>query len=322
LTTHILAQNCSAPRPLAILATASGCRPRRPPARRIPEIPSNEIDVILPVKHYVPRHLLEAVDSVMRQTAGTWQLLVMADVSVEAKVEALLRDALSDRRCLLFTVSTPNLAATINAGMERVTSNFVTLLLGDDLIADNTIEVLQQAIHDHPDADFFHSSRSVIDGEGNSISSVHPSRTDFVWNDFLYGSPVKHLLCWRLEAARAIGGVDETLWTSGPDDYDFPWRMFESGAVFRGLPECLYIYRNHIDGFRMTTHHPATIQLLAIRMILRKHGLGYWRSWFVTFRRWRMGSGSQSIYSSTWNRRLLGLVGYDASRSWSQQTYR
>jgi glycosyltransferase involved in cell wall biosynthesis len=280
------------------------------------------IAIILPVKHYVPRYLNAAVKSVLDQSSGDWRLLVMADRSVAAELDLFLQGELSDSRLRLVAVATPNLSATINAGMKQATTEFITLLHGDDLFATNAIEVLQRAIHAQRDIDFFHSSRRIVDGEGNPISSVYTSRTDFTWKDFLNGSPVKHLLCWRRETALAIGGVDEAFSTQGPDDYDFPWSMFEHGARFQAVPECLYIYRNHCEGFRLTTHDPRTVQLLTARRILRKHGIGFWRSWMMIYANRRCGLASQSIYGSRLSRWLYRVVGYDAVKSWRQSTYR
>jgi glycosyltransferase involved in cell wall biosynthesis len=280
------------------------------------------ITIILPVKHYVPGHLRVAAQSVLNQSSGDWRLVVLADRSVAAELKSLLQGELSDFRVRFVCVATRNLPATINVGMKLASTEFVTLLLGDDLFAVNAIEVLQRAIRAHHNVDFFHSSRRIIDGNGNSISSVHPSRTQFEWKDFLNGSPIKHLLCWRREMALAIGGVDEAFSTQGPDDYDFPWSMFEYGARFKALPECLYIYRNHCDGFRLTTHDPTTVQLLTARRMLRKHGVGFWRSWMMIYSKWRGGLGSQSIYSSRLSRRFHRFVGSDPEKQWRQSTYR
>ena len=278
------------------------------------------ITIILPVKDYVPRYLKAAVQSVLDQSSDDWHLVLAADRSVAAELESFLQGELSNSRFQLIAVGTPSLAAAINAGMKQASSEFVTLLLGDDIFAENAIEVLGRAIRAQPHVDFFHSSRRIIDGEGNFISSVHASREQFEWKDFLHGSPVKHLLCWRREMALAIGGVDEAFLTSGPDDYDFPWSMFEQGAKFHALPECLYIYRNHCDGFRHTTHDPKTVRLLTVRKILRKHGVGFWRSWMMLYSKWR--AASQSIYGSRTSRWLYRLLGYDAVKSWRQPTYR
>ena len=55
----------------------------------------------------------------------------------------------------------------------------------------------------------------------------------------------------------ASGGVDESLNNFGSDDYDFPWTMLEHGAVSTRFPRPLYIFRDHREGYRLTTHVPA-----------------------------------------------------------------
>jgi glycosyltransferase involved in cell wall biosynthesis len=278
------------------------------------------ITVIMPVKHYVPRHLKVAIRSALDQSSGNWRLVLVAHRSVANELESFLQVELSDSRCNLIVVD-GLLAAAINAGLRHASTEFVTLLFGDDVLENNAIEVVDAAIRRQPEIDFFHTARRFVDGAGKPISSVHASRTSFEWKDFLNGAPVKFLLCWRRTMALAIGGIDEALVTSGPDDYDFPWRMFEHGATFQALPECLYIIRNHCDGFRNTTHHPRTVRLMGVRKILRKHGIGFWRSWMMVYAR-RKTLATQSIYSSRLTRLIYGLVGYDAAKSWRQQTYR
>ena len=83
---------------------------------------------------------------------------------------------------------------------------------------------------------------------------------------------MKHLLCWRKELALSFGGMDESLNNVGPDDYDFPWTMAEHGARFQAIPEALYLYRDHRDAERLTTHLPLSVHLKEIRRIMRKHG--------------------------------------------------
>ena len=157
--------------------------------------------------------------------------------------------------------------------MRAATSPFVALLLGDDLWAPEAVAVLTAAIRTHPDTDFFHSSRRVIDEQDRPLSSVHRSRAEFALTDFVAGSPVKHLLCWRRAKGLAVGGLDESLNSVGPDDYDFPWTMAEHGARFIAIEACLYIYRDHRDGFRLTTHLTLPHHLRELDRILAKHGV-------------------------------------------------
>lgn len=43
-----------------------------------------------------------------------------------------------------------------------------------------------------------------------------------------------------LRKALACGGLDESLNSVWPDDYDLPWTMAEHGAMFKAISECLY----------------------------------------------------------------------------------
>jgi hypothetical protein len=49
--------------------------------------------------------------------------------------------------------------------------------------------------------------------------------------------------------------------------------MAENGARFAAVPECLYVYRDHRDCFRLTTHLPRSTHERELRRILTKHGV-------------------------------------------------
>jgi hypothetical protein len=49
--------------------------------------------------------------------------------------------------------------------------------------------------------------------------------------------------------------------------------MAERGAHFGAVDACLYAYRDHRDGERLTTHLPRSVHVRELRRILRKHGL-------------------------------------------------
>lgn len=231
------------------------------------------ITILLPLKHYHPVFLAEAVACVFAQTDPSWQLLVIVEAEDVSSFRGLLAAALTDPRVSLVVNEGRGLAGTFNTGMRQARTPFVAILLGDDLWSSDAVAVLRRHIDAHPDVDFFHSSRAFIDESGARISSVYPSREAFTLADFQWTSPVKHLLCWRREPALAAGGMDESLPNVGPDDYDFPWTMAEAGLVFRAVPECLYLVRDHREGFRLTTHLPLDVHKAGIRRILEKHGV-------------------------------------------------
>ena len=219
-----------------------------------------------------PGYLREAVDSMLAQTDPAWRLLVIGEAGEVPRLGASIRDQLTDPRIELIANEGRKLAGAFNTGMRRCDTPFAAILLGDDLWAPDAVEVLTHRIAAAPGTDFFHSSRVIVDDEGRRISSVYEAPAEFTLDDFVTGSPVKHLLCWRVSKGLEVGGMDESLNSVGPDDWDFPWTMAEAGASFEAVAEPLYVYRDHRRCYRLTTHLPLSTHVAEIRRILRKHG--------------------------------------------------
>lgn len=272
------------------------------------------VTALLPVKGYHRPYLERALGSVLGQTSTRWRLLVIAETEGRDDLAAVLDGALDDERVSLIVNERRRLAGALNTGMRRATTPFVATILGDDMWAPEAVEVLSASIERFPDVDFFHSSRAVIDELDRRVV-VQPACESFTLGDFVHGSPVKHLLCWRREAALAIGGLDETLESVGPDDYDFPWSMAEAGARFMAVPDCLYLYRDHRDSFRLTTHLPKSTHRRALRRILRKHGIGRLTTERVVAAAAR-GYLRQCLYRTRVDRWLKQRLGHGPSAGW------
>lgn len=230
------------------------------------------LTALIPIKHYHRRYLLEAIDSMRVQTSPDWRAVIIHAPGLASELRSLLSEPLSDPRLELIEQRGRKLAGAFNTGMRAAQTEFTAILLGDDLWVPEAVQVLSREIAAYPEVDFFHSARRVIDDGGAPLSGVHGAEPELTAEMFVQRGPVKHLLCWRRELALSIGGMDESLNSVGPDDYDFPWSMFEAGARFAALGECLYLYRDHRAFPRLTTHLPLTTHLREIRRILRKHG--------------------------------------------------
>lgn len=272
------------------------------------------LTALMPVKGYHRAYLERAVGSVLGQTSPRWQLVVVAEADGFDELALLLTEALADERVRLVVNEGQKLAGAVNTGMRHATTEFVAIVLGDDMWAPEAVEVLTSYIERFPDVDFFHSSRAVIDEDDHRFF-FKPVRQRFTLRDFERGSPVKHLMCWRRETALGMGGLDETLESVGPDDYDFPWSMAEAGARFLAVPQYLYLYRDHRDSFRLTTHLPKSTQRRALRRLLRKHGVGRLAAEF------RVTAASttylrQSLYRTRLDRWLKQRLGHDPRDGW------
>src|SRR5688572_14999662 len=224
---------------------AAADRPVRRHVLRIRATPSPSrteprVTALMPVKEFHEAYLRRALASMLGQTSPDWRLLVIVEEQTDELVEALA-PALGDERVQLVVNEGRLLAGAINTGMRHARTDYVAILLGDDMWAPEAVAVLTARIERSPDVDFFHSSRVIVDGDDRPISPIYPARESFTLEDFVRASPVKHILCWRRAAGLGIGGLDESSNSVGPDDYDFPWSMAEAGLRFEAVPDGLYV---------------------------------------------------------------------------------
>lgn len=277
----------------------------------------NRVTIFIPLSHFHDEYLRQAIACVFAQTRADWRLLIVADQPAALRLPSLLPDALGDPRVRVTPLRGRLLAGAYNTAMRECETEFIAALFGDDLWVPAAVEVLGRAIRSGPEVDFFHSGRYFIDGDSRRISSDYPPRASVSPGDFSEVSPVKHLLCWRARMGLACGGVDETLNNFASDDYDFPWTMAEHGAVFKAIPEALYVIRDHREGYRLTTHVPRSVQLQELRRIMHKHGA----SADQIERRVRHAKRSylkQSLFRNNVHRWILERIGFDARRGWRE----
>ncbi|MEA2309354.1 MAG: hypothetical protein QOI65_1640 [Thermoleophilaceae bacterium] len=276
-----------------------------------------DLTVLMPVRDYRADYLHAAVDSLLAQSSPDWRLVIVADGPGTAELGAVLDPRCHDPRIELVDSDGQRLAAALNTGMRHASTDFVAILFGDDLWDPHAVAVLTRAIHAHPEVDFFHSARRFVADDGTPISDVMPSRRGVTLNDFGTSSPVGHLMCWRRSMGLAVGGIDESLDSVGPDDFDFPWTMAEHGAAFRDVPECLYVVRDHRSYFRLTTHLPRSVHQRATRRIMRKHGVGRLETERF-LRAARRGYLRQCLYRSPLDRWLRERARIGRTRAWCE----
>jgi glycosyltransferase involved in cell wall biosynthesis len=281
------------------------------------------LTIILPLKNYHLPFLRKALESIQTQTSAEWNLLIVVEEEELESFRLLLQAEQSDSRIEIIVNQGRKLAGAINSGIRHANTDFVALLLGDDMWAPEAVEILSANISKYPEIDFFHSSRRYIDENSNFISSVYRVKENVRPEQFKFG-PVKHLLCWRRAKALSIGGLDETLTSLvGPDDYDFPWMMAEAGARFKAVQECLYYYRNHCECYRLTTHTPLTVNRKEVNKILRKHQVGFLSRMLILLRkRIEARVGSPCLYRSNFDKWMTEKFGYDVRRRWKQVEYK
>jgi hypothetical protein len=108
---------------------------------------------------------------------------------------------------------------------------------------------------------------------------------------------------------------DETLNLVDLDDYDFPLIMWESGARFQALSECLYLYRDHRESFLLTTRLRLSTHSRELRRILRNNGAHRLQTEQAVARA-KATCLRQCLYRTRFDRWLKERLGYGSRRGW------
>lgn len=275
------------------------------------------VTVLMPCKEVKSSFFREALNSVFSQSIPQWNLIIVYDRSKSIDTLKIIKQlsTAKDKRITVLINQSKLITGALNTGMKHAKTRYVCSLLCDDLLHNKAIEVLNRYIVEYPEIDFFHSSRTYIDGNGKSISNIHSAIESFNLSDFKNTGPVKHLLCWKVDSALSIGGMDETLGLHGADDYDFTWCMAEAGCKFKAIQECLYYYRDHREHYRLTTHVPLETQINELKKIWKKHGLTD-KEISEQINRRTLGYLNQALFLDGEDKKRKEGMNYDIRKGW------
>lgn len=182
------------------------------------------LTVLMPVRNGA-RHVREAIDSVLAQSFGDFELVVVDDGSADETPAILTDYAVRDPRLRLIRNETSvGVANALNRGLAAVRSPIVARMDADDVCLPGRFERQLEVLEARPDVGVLGCQTRFIDEDG-SLSPQAPweQPTSFgvlVWH-LLYSSPICHpSATYRTEVVRAVGGYraeypneDTDLWS-------------------------------------------------------------------------------------------------------------
>lgn len=175
--------------------------------------------VIVPVYNH-EAYLAEALDSILRQTAGDYEIVVVDDGSKDRSGQ--IADDYASRHPQIRVVHQPNagLAAARNTGIANARGQWMALLDSDDVWYPQTLEHFANCIAAHSEArllyGYYHrlnpdGSTRLLSGDGRQTSAT---LADLFQRMFLNPSCV----CFHRELFAELGPFDERLRLN--EDYD------------------------------------------------------------------------------------------------------
>ena len=194
------------------------------------------------------RYIALAVHSILAQTFGGFELILIDDGSTDRSSQICRELAAKDSRIRLISRENKGLTKTLNEGLSLATGPLIARMDADDLSLPTRFEKQVAYLNAHPECVCVGSRVTLIDPYDSPISvSDHKLEHDAIDADLLKGigwSIVHPAAMMRAEAVRRAGGYREQFKTS--QDLDLWLRLAEIGKL-ANLEEPLTQYRQHFE---------------------------------------------------------------------------
>lgn len=227
------------------------------------------LSVLIPVHADAP-HLASAIESVLEQTYGDFELLLLMNgVDPDGPAAATARDASSrDSRVRIVDLPRTNLSTALNAGLREAAHPIVARMDADDLSHPDRFTAQLDFLRRNPGIVAVGTAYERIGEHAEPISTVYPpcEPREVRWrlllgNTFAHGS-----MMMRREAVLRAGGYDESC--ARAQDYELWTRLARSGEL-ANLPGVYYRYRTSPERSRPDPEQAITIA----RVMLREWGM-------------------------------------------------
>lgn len=201
------------------------------------------ISVVMPVYNPPLHFLKEAVDSVRSQVYPHWELCIADDASPDSDIREFLRGLVAQdiRIKLVFREQNGHIVAASNSALTLATGEFVALLDHDDVIPQDALYWMADAINRHPEAAVLYSDEDKIGLDGKRCDPYFKS--DWNLELFLSQNMISHLGVYRRSLVEEAGGFRPGY--EGSQDYDLALRCvlkLQPNQIVH-IPRVLYHWR-------------------------------------------------------------------------------
>ena len=200
-----------------------------------------KVSAIMPA-YNAEKYIKEAIESILSQTFGDFEFIIINDCSKDATEEIIL--SYTDPR-VVYIKNDENLrvARTLNKGLEIAQGEYIARMDADDISLPDRFEKQVKYLDTHPEVAVLGTNVEVFDEDGpicTGWSSTDPAQMKV---DLFFSCGLAHpSVMMRKNVIRELGGYDAQY--EGLEDYQLWCRVAEKYGVTT-LPELLFRYRIH-----------------------------------------------------------------------------
>lgn len=202
------------------------------------------ISVLMPV-YNAQRYLPQAVESILHQSFGDFEFLILDDGSTDRSLAILQGYARQDQRIRLLSRANRGLVVSLNQLLELAQGELIARMDADDIALPDRFARQVAYLQQHPDVVCVGGAQDWID-EAGRILLHHPEaeQNDEIQQLALGGqTPINHPSALiRASALRQVGGYDPTFYPA--EDLDLWLKLGEIGQL-ANLRATVLQYRQH-----------------------------------------------------------------------------
>ncbi len=224
------------------------------------------ISILMPVYNTPEGVLRKTMESVLAQVYPDWELCAVDDASPQSELRRLLEEfAARDGRIRVeFCERNGGVALATNRALAMARGVHVALLDHDDVLETQALFRLAESIL-ADDPDMIYSDEAMLSEDGVEVAD-HVYRPAFSPERLRSCPYIGHLVAFRTEFLRGIGGLDASLANS--QDYDLMLRASEKARAIVHIPEILYLSRQRKSS---TSHRMKEEVMETSRHVLARH---------------------------------------------------
>jgi glycosyltransferase involved in cell wall biosynthesis len=221
---------------------------RRKPAAKLAG--PARVSVVIPLYNHAA-YIRAAIESVLEQGEVLREVVVIDDGSTDASAQIMRELSERDARIRFRTQANQGAHATINAGLQDCTGEYVAILNSDDTYLPGRLDALALLLDAQPSAAIAASAIAFMDGSGNAITNNwYDEAVAFLRSGVPMGTAMANAnllmttsnFLFRQELPLLIGGFAALRYTH---DLDFALRALALGQDIALSDEVLLRYRLH-----------------------------------------------------------------------------
>lgn len=211
------------------------------------------------------KYLAESIQSVLSQTFGNFELIIVNDNSSDSSDEIIKSFAEKDHRIVhLSNDQNMRQSASRNRAIENAKGEFIVIVDSDDICVPERLERQLNYFSDYPECEVLGTSYSIFfDTKVNECQSVVSANI----NDIYDGQPLVHNPTCMIKRSVFVSHGSFNSKYDDAEDYELWSRWFAEGVNFNNLPDVLYKKRIHEDCVSLTKIKRQLYLMLKINLI-------------------------------------------------------